>query len=354
MLGQEFIIDSLFEQLLPCEFSKISECVDLFNLMQTNQCHKNAMYRKFLQIVEFKLSDVNGWKEQKFNLVHRIIIDNNDSFRQGINVLPMFLKQLTFGDVFNRQLPESDNCQLTKLSNLYHVTFGHKYNKTLNATKSLPPNLHILEFGHSYTKQLDTNSLPKNLTKLTFGTNFDQPIIPGILPETLRELSFAADSIFNQTLGKKTLPIFLTKLSFGKSFNRPFTSPDHLTHLVFGARFNQILEPGMLACSLTNLSFGYNLENLGLKCTTNDMNKIRFIGSDFNYPLDPGVLPGALTHLIFSDGSCFNKRLIAGSLPKTLTHVVFGRGYNHPFEKGLLPQTLIHFRRASRHQKYIS
>jgi hypothetical protein len=123
--------------------------------------------------------------------------------------------------------------------------------------------------------------------------------VRGALPQGLTHLTFRDN--FDQDI-QGALPKGLTHLTFGYSFNQDIQKalPKGLTHLTFGAYFNQDIR-GALPEGLTHLTFGY------------------FFNQDIG-----GALPNGLTHLTFG----WNFRLdVRGALPESVHHVTVSRDY---------------------------
>ena len=100
----------------------------------------------------------------------------------------------------------------------------------------------------------------KNKKKLIFPSHFNEKIIS--FPKELKYLTFGND--FNQQVGDN-LPNSVTHLIFGACFNQPIDNlPSSITHLIFGACFNQKIDnlPGNLIYLKFGQSFSKIVTNL--------------------------------------------------------------------------------------------
>lgn len=66
----------------------------------------------------------------------------------------------------------------------------------------------------------------------------------------------------------------------------------------------------------------------------------RDFGRSFDHPMERGDLPNTLEHLTF--GWNFNQKIGEGVLPPSLTHLTFGDRFNQPIGLGVLPPHLSH------------
>ena len=151
--------------------------------------------------------------------------DNKDHYSQfnreiKENVLPNFLKNLTFGHNFNREIKEN---VLPK--SLINLTFGYSFNKQIKENV-LPDTLINLIFGNDFNKQINENVLPQSLETLVFGSCFMQEIKENILPKSLQELTFQYQ--FNQEIKENVLPESLHTINLGFSFNSKIILPTSL------------------------------------------------------------------------------------------------------------------------------
>ena len=115
---------------------------------------------------------------------------------------------------------------------------------------------------------------------------------PRNLPNSITHLIFGA--VFNQKVNK--LPTSLTHLHFGSDFNQAVDNlPDNLTHLIFGYNFDRTVDN--LPNSLTHLIFGYKF-NQKVYNLPNNLKYLTFEYTLYNNPIDN--LPKSIVLLSFS------------------------------------------------------
>ncbi|GAM16941.1 hypothetical protein SAMD00019534_001160, partial [Acytostelium subglobosum LB1] len=120
-------------------------------------------------------------------------------------------------------------------SSLTKLSFTFNYNGVIKHNV-LPLTLKYLEFGYMYNQPITRpDVLPPALKSLTFGHMFNQVIGPSIIPRSLKTLIFGQK--FNCSLDRGALPRSLTSLTLGASYNRLDTPklPANLKHLVLGS-----------------------------------------------------------------------------------------------------------------------
>ncbi len=171
----------------------------------------------------YELTDFNtnsDLKKQKKFLKNLTFGDFFDKPLEGSLAGLTSLKKLTFGFVFNQNLGTS----LAGLTNLTHLTFGDMFNQNLGTSLAGLTNLKHLTFGGTFSKPLSNNSFTDltGLRSLTFGHEFNQ---------------YLEDSLKNLTE--------LESLTFGEEFNLPLGDSlincTSLKILKFGSEFNQLL-----------------------------------------------------------------------------------------------------------------
>jgi len=79
---------------------------------------------------------------------------------------------------------------------------------------SLPSSLESLTFGHKFNQSLNGVTFPSRLQSLTFGYHFNQSLQGVTLPRGLRTLTFGCS--FNKSLEKVAFPSGLQNLTFGE------------------------------------------------------------------------------------------------------------------------------------------
>ncbi len=152
------------------------------------------------------------------------------SFDQKLNGnLPHYIKELTFGYSFNQPLEKNDIPLVDYLifgnsfNQSIELKHDHQDNSTLfyqgNSTSSslLPIILKELTFGDSFNQKLNQWVLPSGITKLKFGDSFDQK-----LSISRNRLENFINKIISVPV-INLLPRYLTELSLGRSFNQPLS-----------------------------------------------------------------------------------------------------------------------------------
>src|SRR5439155_458961 len=129
----------------------IDQCEDLMNLMKCDKYIHKILIDKFIQIIEFRYSTIKNWEKKKFNMVHKVSIDENIILTE--NSLPCHLKEIFFCYNFNKPLhknifPES----------VSHITFSESFNQSLKIGV-LPPKLIHLYFDIDFNKPISENVL---------------------------------------------------------------------------------------------------------------------------------------------------------------------------------------------------
>eukprot|EP01133_Synstelium_polycarpum_P018745 gene18745-22417_t len=113
--------------------------------------------------------------------------------------------------------------------------------------------------------------------------------------------------------------------------------PPHLTHLTFGAYFDQDIAPGLLPSSLIYLHFDNLNAPLCVGSIPASLTRLRFHSFYPRYSLDliQDALPLSLTHLDIGDIGTQSSRL-----PLSLTHLMVRR--IDQLSPGMLPPYLTH------------
>eukprot|EP00434_Breviolum_minutum_P001192 symbB.v1.2.001043.t2/scaffold56.1/size371842/14 len=253
-------------------------------------------------------------------------------------ILPRDLKSLNLGNGFDQSVKHFPPMPV----GLQHLTFGEKFNQTLEGI-SLPKLLQSLTLGGSFNQCLDKVNLPCKLQSLTFGRSFNQSLHHANLPSSLQYLEFG--HAFNQSLAN-LLPSSLQSLTLGREFRlhledvTPF--PFELqTLMVLGSSFDQSFE------RLIKLGSSLPLQKLTLSNSFNlSLKNVEFprslryleFGYEFNQPLEDVKLPNGLEILAF--GQKFNQSLKGVKLPCKLQSLKFGLKFNQSLEEVYLPNSL--------------
>ena len=128
-------------------------------------------------------------------------------------------------------------------------------------------------------------------------------------------------------------------LSFIKNFKRIYFSstniPNCITHLIFGAQFNQKIK-NCIPNSVTHLTFGYAFNQKIKNCIPNNITHLTF-GRSFNQKIKD-CIPNSVTHLIF--GVQFNRK-IKNYIPNSVSHLTFGFYFNQEI-KNNIPNSVTH------------
>jgi len=240
----------------------------VLNLLTLSKSVRHLLFNIIMTNIEVPFSSAVQIKYDDYNQLQKLHIDFN--YPIDIDVLPKNLKELRFGDSWNRYQ------DLTTLpSSLTKIVFGKKNYKPLNESLIFPKNLKCLIFGDRYNQPLSdafgNRVLPDGLTSITFGENFRQELMNDrnerVLPDSLTELTFGGyfNSKLNNNLNESLLPENLIKITFGTYFNRyiaPGILPQSLTHIIFGHQFNQPLSKDILPLSLIELEIGGNFRKM--------------------------------------------------------------------------------------------
>lgn len=152
-----------------------------------------------------------------------------------------------------------------------------------------------------------------------------------LIPSTITHLFFGA--FFDEEIEENVLPQSLKYLFFGQKYNKEIKEkvlPKTLTHLIFGNKFNQELKECFLPETLIFLSFE----------------------SMFNKVINENVLPKSLKYL--SLGNCFNHEIKENVLPNSLIYLYLGLKYNHEIKKNILPMSLKYLSLGSFYNKEIN
>lgn len=258
-------------------------------------------------------------------------------FNQPVDRLPNRLTHLTFGFEFNQPV---DNLPRSLINIVLGVLFNHP-------VEHLPHSLQSLSTTGCFTQSI--RLLPKSLTYLTLDSYMTRHcwalppflqhlmvsvLLPNIsLPASLTSLECTPEKI--ETI---SWPTGLMHLKLGQNFEGTLENlPSSLTHLTLPMYFDEPLLSLPICNSLTHITF----DKFGTFNGQFDghlfphLTHLTF-GAVFNQPINN--LPKILTHLCFYKGSKFNNPI--DRLPPHLTHLVLGEAFNRPCNR--LPTTLTH------------
>ena len=219
---------------------------------------------------------------------------------------------------------------------LRYLQLSYHFNLPL-APLSIPASVTFLQCGHRFNHSLD-GVLPVGLLTLVLGDEFDSLLPPGAPAVVSASLVLGDD--FNKPLPPHTLPSTLQRLRLG-GFDHPLrvgALPPQLQHLDTGLRFNQLLTPGLLPCSLTHVRFSHSFNQPLVRGSIPEGVVHLSLGMAFNHPLRPGVLPSTLRELVLGDA--FAHVLQVGSLPPHLELLRLPNGYRPPLHAQLWPSSL--------------
>ena len=159
---------------------------------------------------------------------------------------------------------------------------------------------------------------------------------------------------------KGCIPDYITHIDFGARFNEPLNGciPDSVTHLIFGHIYCHELQPGDIPNSVTHLEIKH-CEKLGQRVIPDS---VKFLTLGYSGDLS-GIIPNSVTHLVIDyfnrrlkprdipDSviflkfkSFFNKELKPGDIPNSVTHLDFGYDFNRPLVPGVIPNSVTHLR----------
>ncbi|KAN0033393.1 hypothetical protein ACTA71_002820 [Dictyostelium dimigraforme] len=176
--------------------------------------------------------------------------NNNNSgdggeFQFTNNSLPINLKQLNFGEIYNKQIiPNS------LPPNLKKIIFSPFFNQKL-LNNSFPSKLIYLEFGNNYNNQIPVGVLPLSLEILIFGNRFNQIILAGSLPSSISTLRFGIKN--ESTKGRFNCPIEENVL------------PSSLVHLeIYSMRYSFKINESFLPKSLKFFNVSDNIKKNNL------------------------------------------------------------------------------------------
>ena len=238
-------------------------------------------------------------------------------------------------------------------SGLHHLEFGSNFNSPL--TVPLPPALHTLIFGRYFNQPVEHLLLPPTLHTLTFGDRFNQPIAhlkfsPSLtclsadgrfnqplaecsIPPSLTSLNVGGND-HNHPLDPLLIRLpSLAELKVGRDYSHPFNAlPSSLKKLTIGTKQNISFSP--LPSGLLRLEFGQRF-NSPLTLPLLPALQALIFGDKFNRLVEHLVLPDTLHTLIF--GKNFNQPVEHPHLPPTLHTLTFGDQFNQPIAQLKLP-----------------
>lgn len=238
-----------------------------------------------------------------------------------------------FNDDFNEPLNENHIEELKKLikEGNKELILPDRERDSYKHSIDLLSELDELEVLNLNAYKEKVNKLPPNLKEFYGGTGFNQKIGNSglILPDSIEKLVFGFR--FNNIIEK--YPINLKSLELGKRFNQPVDNlPEGLEVLYISGDFNQPLDKlpkslkflsmyGMYGCK-----FNYTLDNLP------DGLMELYLTGDFNHPLD--YLPSSLKNLYIN--SFYTHSL--NNLPYGLININLPHSFNETID--YLPDTL--------------
>jgi len=241
-------------------------------------------------------------------------------------------KVICFKEGFNKNLTTKDIIQINKLISKGHRELhikeenGERYEKPINLIMDLPG----LEILHLFDYNLPITNLPPNLKEFYSGNFFHQKI-NFVFPESIEKLVFGLR--FNEVI--ENYPKNLKYLEFSAKFNHPINNlPSGLEELYLNGKFNQPLDN--LPSTLKKLSF-FGIYQSEFNQTIDDLPsglQELYLFCEFNKPLD--VLPSNLQMLYLS--SSFNHPL--NNLPTNLKQIVFPSNSNFSFPIDNFPDSL--------------
>jgi hypothetical protein len=275
----------------------------------------------------------------------------SNGFNQPIDELPESLTELNFSSNYKYNQPIKDGVlptSLTKLSfgifdrsigintlptNLKELCFGDNFNRSLNI---LPPTLEKLTFDNSFNQPLPRNLLPTTLKKLSLGYRYNQPLLEGVLPESLIKLDLGY--MFDQSLNINDKNEYMNgSISDASESMNGSVLPSSLKKLKISSHYNHDLDDIILS-SLEKLTFGEDYYETITDVTLPPNLKTLILSNQFDEKLKVGFLPSSLTKLNL--GHAFDQELNEGVLPESLIELTLGMSYRHKIRKYVLPRNL--------------
>ncbi|KYQ90189.1 hypothetical protein DLAC_08787 [Tieghemostelium lacteum] len=227
------------------------------------------------------------------NLVHMDIGEFNLEIPQGS--LPKTLECLIIKGYTHAILPDTLPHGLLKLVlgvynnsldylpwTIESIVLGTKFNFHIN---HLPVRLRSLKMGNIFNKNLLLHCLPPTLKKLHLSRAFNQQLENGHLNQCDMEL-LVFGKFFNYPLNRDWIPTSLLYLCLSDMYNQPISYlPDKLIHLRFGNCFN-VSFSFKLPSTLKILEFGssFNQDNITEDIIPPSVTYL-FLGSSFNQPI---------------------------------------------------------------------
>lgn len=209
-------------------------------------------------------------------------------------------------------------------------------NKNLSiVVNSIPESVVKLNFN-SFNQPISPGLIPKSVKYLDFGYDFNQKILPGTIPESVVELNLGWD--FNQELIYGSVPTSIKKLKLGWHYNKNLTYgsiPFSVKKLCLES-YELKIKPGDIPFGVTKLKFCMNQKIIsGL--IPDSVTHLKF-GIRFENKIEPNVLPASLLHLTF--GNRFNKKIKPNTLPDAIQYLVLGKSYDKNIK--YFPRSLIY------------
>eukprot|EP01132_Coremiostelium_polycephalum_P009290 gene9290-11386_t len=237
--------------------------------------------------------------------------------------LPPKIKMVQFTNVTDSMLPP-DFFQISK--SIEKMVFDVS---DIDMSSLVPTGVNSLVFGVEFEPTaMESNSIPSSVTEISTQSSF-KLLQKGLVPNSVTRLT-TYETI---TPGKTTLPPALEYLDAENCISfKAGLFPSTLKSLIIRSRVETI-EADSLPSSLTKLNIKgkihvplvsgmipENLKELKLSQLTGDL----------------PTLPSSLTKLSMKS----NHQLPSGWIPPLVTELKLAKNYNHPLEKGVLPESL--------------
>lgn len=188
--------------------------------------------------------------------------------------------------------------------------------------------------GMKYRMRFVERILVSKISKLAYFDNFEYVKIRSAkckrYPGSVKYVYFVMNRKNMKSLKGTNM---ITHLKISDKFVNPInegTLAESVTHLTFGAQFNQSIEE-IIPSSVTHLTFGWCFNESITNNIPSTVTHLTF-GGNFNQPIR-GNIPGNVTHLTFDHR--FNQP-IKKSIPESVTYLKFGDWFNQPIKGNLL------------------
>ncbi|EGC39472.1 hypothetical protein DICPUDRAFT_147757 [Dictyostelium purpureum] len=307
--------------------------------------HFNRSFNKldFLELPEFNLSTLKYYQQFKIPIKPRQLPKSivklvlpNYSLEIRKNSIPAQVKFLTLG--YLKSLESLTNLPPSIIDLQFSCSQELFDSITLEV---LPPNISFLKVNNQIIDlPLKTKSLPHHsnipIDSEIPETKFEDVIInsqsefPNLKNRNIRSITFNDD--FNEDINRKEftslIPI-IKEMKFGFRFNKviDFSLPMFLNRLIFGDKFNQPIEAGVLPSQLVHLEFGRCFNRpIKSKVFPSGLKTLKF-GDQFNQTINEDILPSSIEVLKF--GNQFNQPILSALLPTNLRVLVLGLDFDH-------------------------